>query len=165
MITLYVTVNDDVYGKLKCLLSGHIPAPIEILRTENGKPYLAGNSVFFSIAHSGNKAVIALSDLPVGVDIETIRGAAHAPVLSRFSAREQREIHGETDFLRHWTAREAYIKMTGGALAEDLKKIEIYGGDIYYCGNKQAVDLFCRLTEDSVISVCGNGGPVRFDTV
>ena len=41
--------------------------------SKNEKPYFPDNEVFFSLAHCGDYAVCAVSDVPVGVDIELPR--------------------------------------------------------------------------------------------
>lgn len=141
MVEIYCAAADEAHERLKRLLSGHIPAPIEILRTENGKPYIKDNPVFFSLSHSGDKAVIAVSSSPVGIDLELFKGKTHLLVMSRFSGRENAEICGEKDFLKHWTAREAFVKYSGGSLAEMWKRVEFFGGNILLDGEKQNVKL------------------------
>ena len=51
--------------------SGKAPCEIIICREENGKPYAAEG--YFSISHSGERVVCAVSENPVGVDVEQIR--------------------------------------------------------------------------------------------
>ena len=141
MIEIYCASAESVYQRLNERLSRHIAAPIEILRTENGKPYVKGDPLYFSLSHSGEKAIIALSSSPVGVDLEIFKGKPRLLVTSRFSERERAEICGETDFLKHWTAREAFIKFWGGTLAEMWKRVEFYGGNIVLDGEIQSVKL------------------------
>ena len=137
MLEVYLTENEDVYKKLEYYLSRHIPYPFEILKTENEKPYIEGDPLFFSLSHKDDKAVIAISDKPVGADLEVFKDNLHPSLLSRFSLREQGEICGEWDFLRNWTAKEAFIKMKGETLAKFLKRLEYFGGNIYLDGVKQ----------------------------
>lgn len=51
--------------------------------SKNEKPYFPDNEVFFSLAHCGDYAVCAVSDVPVGVDIELPR-AGGARLAKRF---------------------------------------------------------------------------------
>lgn len=113
----------------------------EIKRTENGKPYIDGDPLFFSYSHSGGRGLIAISDAPVGADIEACRGKSGQSVFLRFSERERAEIAGERDFLYHWTAREAYIKLYGLKLAEMWRRIEFFGGKIYVDGQAMPVRI------------------------
>ncbi len=51
-----------------------VPRPLDIAANENGKPYLtAAPDVHFSLSHSAAWAVCAVSDHPVGVDIQQCR--------------------------------------------------------------------------------------------
>ena len=51
-----------------------VPRPLDIAANENGKPYLtAVPAVHFSLSHSAAWAVCAVSDHPVGVDIQQCR--------------------------------------------------------------------------------------------
>ena len=142
MIKLYCTYADSLEERLKNVLKAYIPADFTILRTPLGKPYIEGNPVYFSLTHSGNRALIALSDKPVGVDLEIYRGRDRGSVVSRWSESEKAEISGEKDFLKHWTAREAYIKLYGYSLAKMLKRVEFCGGKLLYDGKPQ--ELFLR---------------------
>lgn len=87
-----------------------------------GAPTLDGTGLFVSIAHSGNYAVCALSDTPVGIDIEEVRPMCGRVATGTFSVRENEylgadgyELSGETlvRFFEIWTAKEAYGKMKG----------------------------------------------------
>ncbi len=140
MTEIYVVKAEEVYARLEKILLESLGVLPQIKRTENGKPYLEGDPLFFSISHSGTKAVIALSQFPVGVDLELYKNKMHTPITNRFSDREQCEILCEKDFLIHWTVREAYIKMLGGTLSENLKSTAYYGGKVYYDGIEQQVE-------------------------
>ena len=149
MLELYRTTNERVYEKLKNLL----PDGCEIKRTKNGKPYTDG--VCFSITHTADIALIAVSDLPVGVDAEIVKERGYFSVLKRFTPREQAEIGENTlEFLKHWVVKEAYIKLIGGTLAHDLKRLEYFGGELFCDGVKANCDSLCSVSEDFVYCVC-----------
>ena len=148
MITLYRTKNERVYEKLILLL----PAGSQIKRDKNGKPYTDG--VHFSVTHTGDIALIAVSDSPVGIDAEIIREQKHKSVLGRFTPREQSEISSTSEFLRHWVVKEAYIKFIGGTLAHDLKMLEYYGGQLFYNGLKVDCNIICTSSADFVYAIC-----------
>lgn len=140
MIELYLC-NKDVHERLNGILNKKLAQPFEILKTENGKPYIEGNPLHFSISHSGDRSLIAISDKPVGVDIEIFRDKLRKSVIELFSAREQAEIACERDFLIHWTSREAYVKLYGLTIAKMWKRIEFFGGNIYIDGQIKQVTL------------------------
>ena len=148
MIKLYQTENERVYEKLKSLL----PEGSEIKRTENGKPYTGG--ICFSLTHTGNAALIAVSDNHVGIDAEIQKERNISSVLKRFTAREQSEISNFADFLRHWVVREAYIKMVGGTLAHDLKRLEFFGGELFLDGVKVDCNILCSSSADLIYAIC-----------
>lgn len=154
MTDVCFTENRDLYEKIKARSLRYIPAPFEILRTENGKPYFKGDPLFFSLSHSGGKAVYALSDRAVGVDLELFKEREHSAVLGRFSEREQAEICGERDFLIHWTVREAFIKMKGETVATYLSRLEYFGGSIYLDGEAQDAEITLYEKDYGVAAVC-----------
>ena len=71
-----------------------------------GRPFLPEwPGLFLSLSHTAGAAVLALSDAPVGVDVERLR--ALPPRLGRDFAG------GEETFWRRWTAAEAAAKREG----------------------------------------------------
>ena len=149
MSKLYRTKNERLYEKLKRLL----PADCEIKRTENGKPYTDG--ICFSFTHTGDTALIAISDCPVGIDAEIVKERNFSSVLKRFTPREQAETGDRiSGFLKNWVTKEAYIKLIGGTLAHDLKRLEYFGGELFYNGLKVNCNIFSASTADLVYCVC-----------
>lgn len=154
MNKLFFTKAEGIYDRLDKILHGLLGYSPEILRTENGKPYVEGNPLYFSLSHSGKHGVIAVCDKPVGVDLEIFKDKSHNLLISGFPPEEQREIADERQFLLHWTAREAFIKMKGGTLAKDLKSTSYSGGNLYFEGTAQNCVLQQHFTEHGVITVC-----------
>ncbi len=73
---------------------------------------------FFNLSHSNDFVMLAISDTPVGCDIERL----HKAILSHhvFHPKELARLHslpeGDTrnrEFLRLWTAKEAFLKAIG----------------------------------------------------
>jgi len=108
-----------------------------------GKPELtgpAGRDVHFSLSHSGDRCVIAVSaEGPVGVDVEEIRQVPELVGIaqSRFAPGEAAEIlalSGEQrlrTFYRCWTRKEAYLKATGAGIGGDsLQRVEVSTGSV-----------------------------------
>ncbi|MDE7453736.1 MAG: 4'-phosphopantetheinyl transferase superfamily protein [Clostridia bacterium] len=154
MTELYLTENSSVYEKIEKLLKARIAEPFEILRTKNGKPYIGGDPLFFSLSHSGNVALIAISDKPVGVDLEIISNKSRKVILNSFSNEERAEIESERDFLKHWVVREAYIKMLGSTLAAKLKSLKFTDGVLYDGGQQVDCSCLCADGENFVYSLC-----------
>ena len=85
--------------------------------------------------------MIALCDKPVGIDFENYdkdgRMKNFSHILSRFTEREKQWIDGAFAlFFMNWIAKEAYIKLKGGTLAHDLKRLEYYDYKLY-CDGKE----------------------------
>jgi len=82
------------------------------------QPYLKGAGFSFSISHSGNMAVCAVtSDGKVGVDIERVKPVKLELMNFYFAPSSWQLIVAAPDstmaFYEHWTAREAAIKASG----------------------------------------------------
>ncbi len=149
MIELYATANERVYGKLKSLLNTDEP----IKRGKNGKPYTDGAS--FSVTHTADTALIAISDKPVGIDAEIIRERKSVSIIKRLTARERAEIKGSSlEFLKNWIVKEAYIKMLGGTLAHDFKRLEYFEGVLLCDGLKPECNIRCAVYGGLVYAVC-----------
>ena len=91
---------------------------INILYTKYGKPYIYGENIKFSISHSGDWVMVAISNMPVGVDIERIHHKDTYIIEKIFSSDEKKEIYENFDVSdeKHyelWTLKESYMKFTG----------------------------------------------------
>ncbi len=84
--------------------------PVE--RSPRGKPLFAGEGErWFSLSHSGGLALCAVSDAPVGVDVEVVRSRRTALPGYVLGAEELEEFDGSwEDFYRLWTRKESWCK-------------------------------------------------------
>jgi len=125
-------------GMLRLLLGVYADIPSEAIRFaygSHGKPRLKPSSLLhFNVAHSGERAVYALSRTRrVGIDIEHLnREFAFERVARRFFARPEfenllrmPEARRRRAFFALWTCKEAVIKATGKGLALGLDQFEI----------------------------------------
>lgn len=91
----------------------------------NGKPYVENVNVHFSIAHSYNLVLCAVSDTPVGIDAEKIR-QVNTDIAKKYFAQKEREYVLENKnkdtirFFEIWTKKEAYVKMLGTGISDFL---------------------------------------------
>ena len=163
MLELYWTKNKDLHRKVEILIERKLGKHFTINRTENGKPYIEGNPFYFSISHSLDHAVIALCDKPIGVDLEYYdkegRLKNYNHVINRFTEREKNWINEAfVYFFINWVSKEAYIKMLGGTLAHDLKRLEYYDHRLYCdgaevnCGHTVMADFGA-----GIYAVCAEG--------
>lgn len=102
----------------------------------NGRPLLRGTEVDFSISHTGEKVFCALlshapmQDARVGLDAEQagrLSNGTMQALAERWFAKGERERFAaettEDSFLRIWTRKEAYVKMTGEGM-RDLQRTD-----------------------------------------
>lgn len=94
----------------------------EFAYSEHGKPYLMGYSnVHFNVSHSGGYVVCAVSDKPVGVDIQKIEeyNPDVAEIICNEKEMEQigHSLDKASEFIKLWTQKEAVLKMHGTGIA------------------------------------------------
>ena len=105
---------------------------IRLCVADNGKPYLLDTAhIHFSLSHSGNSAACCVAEEPTGIDIEDM-ACFDNNYLSDMAAmsmndNELHEIFSHTSptmsFLRIWTRKEAYLKLTGEGLRNDMRGV------------------------------------------
>ena len=108
---------------------------IQFGRSGDGKPYVLGLDVHFNISHSGDLAVCAVSERPLGVDVQLMRPVRRAltrKVCTPGELRYLREVPGFGEelagealvrFFQVWCSKEAYFKWLGTGIT-DLKKFD-----------------------------------------
>ena len=122
MVIYYTTEMAESGDFLEKVLKKH-GAASQILRTANGKPYLEGGEAQFSLTHTEGLLAVAVGADAVGLDAERRKPRKTDAVLARLTPAEREE-----DFLKLWTAKEAYIKYLGGTLAELLPSLKYEKG-------------------------------------
>ena len=123
---LRVALSHAVRGRIA-------PQDWRLRAAPNGKPEITGDlpQVHFSVAHTERLAVIAVSpQLPLGIDAETIEQTVESNVASDFccpgeqAALQMLPPHQSTrEFVRLWTLKEAYAKLTGLGAAIDFSSL------------------------------------------
>lgn len=109
-----------------------ISTPPVFLEQGNGKPVIADHEdIHFNISHCKNSVACAISNTPIGIDIEIIgRKSNNSLIKYIFNEYEQQMIFeaGEKDnsnpklasdimFTNLWTKKEALVKMTGEGIS------------------------------------------------
>ena len=95
---------------------------------EHGKPSIVGHpEIFFNLSHCKYAAVCAISDQPIGIDVESIREFKEGLVRYTMNDDEVREIESASDpaavFIRLWTMKEATMKLIGTGISNDMKTV------------------------------------------
>ncbi|MGU3400773.1 4'-phosphopantetheinyl transferase family protein [Brucellaceae bacterium D45D] len=102
-----------------------------------GKPSLdIAHAPHFNLSHSCDKAVIAVSQQEVGIDIDEIKPDPPYEIASSFLSGEEKALlmaavvsERKALFYRLWTAKEAVSKGIGLGLLLDFRKIAIWTHD------------------------------------
>lgn len=90
---------------------------------KNGKPYLCGYpEIHFNLSHSGKYVVCALSDKPIGIDVQKVN-RYNPDVAKRVCSNvevEQIENSADIDseFTKLWTKKEAVLKKYGTGICD-----------------------------------------------
>ncbi|MFX0544539.1 4'-phosphopantetheinyl transferase family protein [Roseovarius sp. S1116L3] len=101
---------------------GADPRTLILTDGPDGKPRVKGPALEFNLSHSGDLAVLAISERgPVGIDVELIDRRVDVASLARsvFAGAETDTLLALSEnlcllrFLAFWTAKEARMKLTG----------------------------------------------------
>jgi 4'-phosphopantetheinyl transferase len=96
---------------------GVAPSEIVFALGPHGKPELPGAPLRFNLAHSGARALIAIGDVELGVDVERLSRSSRA--VERTLTEGERAALGpdrHVELLRVWCRKEALAKASGGGL-------------------------------------------------
>ena len=126
-----------------------------------GKPVLSARpDIHFNLSHSGTLAVCAVSDQPVGVDVEAVQSANPEIAAMCFLKQEQEWIDQSNDpdraFTRLWTRKESYLKRLGTGLVNDLRVFSVLPGGsmpegVTFYEHEEMSHLICVCTLTSEI--------------
>ena len=95
---------------------------------EHGKPSIVGHpEIYFNLSHCKEAVVCALSNHPIGIDVESIREFKDSLVNYTMNDDEVREIetseNSASAFIRLWTMKEATMKLVGTGISNDMKSV------------------------------------------
>ena len=95
---------------------------------EHGKPYLTDHpDIHFNISHCRKAIAVAVSDRPVGIDVESIRKFSDGLLDKTMNASEKAGILGADvpglEFAAFWTRKEAVFKLMGTGITDNLHGI------------------------------------------
>jgi 4'-phosphopantetheinyl transferase len=123
-----------MHAILRTLLSSRInehPGAIVFKRNRHGKPSMSA-ACEFNISYSGNKGLIGLARLPIGVDIEKVDTEKVTPeMIEEVFGVTEREVfsRGCDDrnvslFFQGWVRKESVIKATGLGISSPLPLVQ-----------------------------------------
>lgn len=117
-----------------------------------GKPYLDGGRIEFNVSHSGEWVVAAVSQFPVGIDVEQIQPVKLDIARRFFSEQEYSDLlakKGEEQnhyFFDLWTLKESYVKACGQGLSIPLNSFQFSfkAGELQFKNNHSSKQVFFR---------------------
>ena len=95
---------------------------------EHGKPSIVGHpEIYFNLSHCKEAVVCAISDKPVGVDVESHREFSESLINYTLNDEEIAEIKKSDNvaatFIRLWTMKEAKLKLSGQGIVDNIKDV------------------------------------------
>ena len=106
------------------------------LYNDYGAPYIEGGP-YFSISHCKRGIAVAVSENPIGIDIEAIR--TFSPDLMRKTMNEDEQLRitssaaiPEVEFIRLWTHKEALLKLQGTGIISDLHHVLTHVQEVFW---------------------------------
>lgn len=145
-----------MYGVKK--LAPQVQFPLNIKCKEKGKLEFDDIPLFFSLSHSGDYAACAISDVPVGLDVEcgTIN---NEKIVDRFflqheQARVLSADNKDRAFAEVWTAKESALKLLGDGLSRGLSSISVYDDHVILLPEKTTLFIKRFKADDLIISLC-----------
>ena len=95
---------------------------------EHGKPSIVGHpEIYFNLSHCKEAVVCAISNQPIGVDVESIREFNDSLINYTMNDEEKVEIANSdtpaATFIRLWTMKEATSKLIGTGITHDVKSL------------------------------------------
>ena len=88
-----------------------------IIKTSSGKPIFDNLNIFFSISHSKNLVAVAISNTPIGIDIQAISPYNIKVAQKYFNTDElttiEKSKNKDIQFTKYWTKYESILKLFG----------------------------------------------------
>lgn len=129
---------------------------------ERGKLYLTEHpEIHVNLSHSGDWAVCAVHDAPVGIDIQKMNDYDERIANRFFTADEAEYIKKSADkksaFYTVWTRKESLLKATGKGLTVALSSVSVLADTVIYEGVSYTFKEYSIGGEDYKCFVCFSG--------
>lgn len=157
------------FGKIDQLLTERGKSDLSL--TEGEKPEAELTEIHYSLSHSGNLVMVAISKYPVGLDIQLMEDKDFSKLANRFFNKKELEyLNAETSdsvktkFYKLWCAKEAYGKRSGEGLSfdkdEKLDLLNSNSNELLFMDKKEPGYMIC-ICCDPKENTQGDGGFVR----
>ena len=121
---------------------------------ENGKLFIPNSSIYVNLSHSGKYAVCAVSDKPVGIDIQLCTKPDMRLAERFFSADEIDYLKNGGDFFEIWVKKESFLKAIGTGLRTPLKSFSVLS-NIKYSGAEYGFTMYPAPEKNYRLCSCG----------
>lgn len=106
----------------------HVPMP-ELTPADGSKPEFIGDTgMYFSISHTDTHVMVALSDAPVGVDVQTHRNITKQSADMLMDELERAQF----SFYDLWCLRESLYKLNGAGHLRNVLRFRREGNTLIY---------------------------------
>lgn len=148
-LTVLLTREGGVNGAISTVLGKRV----HVDKRTSGAPYIKGDNHYLSLSHKDGYMVVALSDRPVGVDIERVVAKdAYFRIADNYFA--EKIAAGDADaFFRGWTRRESFGKMLGEGLSPEVMNLNMSLTSLSF--RDQTVYFVEKRIDDYMITVAG----------
>ncbi len=149
-------ISDHLCRKAVSEFCGISQKKIVFIKNRFGKPYAENLPVFFSVSHSNDMVICAVSDKEIGIDIERTN-SFNPKAAEKFATKKELEyIHSSKNgFFEIWTLKEAYFKCIGTGLGSDIKNVEFeIFSDKVICSDSGYKLSFHNVADGYICSVC-----------
>ncbi|MDR0951864.1 MAG: 4'-phosphopantetheinyl transferase superfamily protein [Oscillospiraceae bacterium] len=124
---------------------------IEFRLSDLGKPFVKGRSgIYFNISHCEKTIACVVSDEPVGIDAENIKGTP-AGIAERYFAPDEAAYIAEGSdsrrFYEVWTKKESRLKLSGAGLNMSLSSFSAFdkAADLRYYNVYETQKVICHV--------------------
>ena len=120
----------DILARVEiCRITGLKNNQLEFSTNEYGKPFLLNHDVHFNISHAGDYIACAISDEPIGIDVETMK-PFDIKIADRFFLPDEvayiKAVDKKQRFYEIWTKKESRIKWEGKGLHIPLSSFSVF---------------------------------------
>ena len=145
----------DVLARTEiCRATGLSNRQLDFAANEYGKPFLTNNPhIHYNISHAGHYIACAVTDEPVGIDIELIKPIDMKIAERFFTPDEAGYIYKAQQshrFYEIWTKKESRIKWEGKGLSKPLPSFSVF--DPIECKHLAYHEVFCN--DEAICHVC-----------
>ena len=131
-----------------------------MIKDEKGAPRLKyQKAIFCSLSHSREYVCCAISDEPIGIDIQEMKEGKCERISRRFFHEKEQRLYEEKKsletFYKIWTSKESYLKMLGCGLPGEMDSfyLNIHENTIYSNGGVRLANVFFEIYDTNILCV------------